>query len=190
MQFVAAALAAPAFAEVRDPASQPFVNEVDRFAKSILRGFFQNALATSPDLIVCDYPGGTKLKGCCTPSGKTYVSVARTLPVLVNSPNPEARQALLSVFRSAFNPQHPDFWGYAPAEKATQLSVEAALVAWSLSQMRFDELVAFTPQERTDIQKWLASCTQVPERKTNHAWFTAINQGARLELSREGRQCP
>ena len=36
---------------------------------------------------------------------------------------------LLSIYRNAFDPSNPNFWGYAPANKATQLSVEAALVA-------------------------------------------------------------
>ena len=34
------------------------------------------------------------------------------------------------------------------------------------------------------MQNWLASCTIIPERTNNHAWFTALNQAARLELSR------
>src|SRR3954469_12273651 len=110
--------------------------QFDRYFIPILNGFLKNAAATAPDYVVCDYPGGTKLKSCCTPSGKTYVSVARMLPVLVESADPRHRAVLVSVFAHAFDPQHPDFWGYAPAEKPTQLSVEAALVAWSLWRMR------------------------------------------------------
>src|SRR5690349_16146095 len=55
---------------------------VDRVFKTILDGFVRSARATSTgaSYAVCDFPGGTKLKGCCTPSGKTYVSVARMLP--------------------------------------------------------------------------------------------------------------
>src|SRR4051812_40255849 len=157
---------------------------VENYFRTILDGFVKNAVATSTDrsFAVCDYPGGTKLKSCCTPSGKTYVSVARMLPLLAEAPDPGLRNAAMSVFHHAFDPQHPDFWGYAPPGKATQLSVEAALVAWALWHLRKEELDALTPPQRTNIQKWLASCTQVPERTTNHSWFSAINQAVRLQL--------
>jgi hypothetical protein len=188
MQVVAATFATPALAQTSGPwkiARPQSLQELSRdMAQSLFAGFLRNAAATSPDYVVCDYPGGTKLKGCCTPSGKTYVSVARMLPALVESADPEHRRVLNSIMRHAFDPQHADFWGYAPADKATQRSVEAVLVAWSLWRMKQQELDALTPAERTNIQKWLASCTQVPERKTNHAWFTAINQAVRIELSK------
>ena len=35
--------------------------------------------------------------------------------------------------------------------------------------------------ERTNINTWLASCTHIPERDNNHAWFHATNQACRLE---------
>ncbi|MEO6434524.1 MAG: hypothetical protein ABIP55_02030, partial [Tepidisphaeraceae bacterium] len=50
--------------------------ELEGYFGQIVEGFLRNARATSPELVVCDFPEGTKLKGCCTPSGKTYVSVA------------------------------------------------------------------------------------------------------------------
>ena len=46
-----------------------------------------------------------------------------------------------SVFANAFDPQSPYFWGLAPSTKATQLCVEAALVAWSLGRLG-DDFVA------------------------------------------------
>jgi len=99
-------------------------------------------------------------------------------------PASDIENILLQIFRHAFDPNHPDFWGYAPDNRATQLSVEAALVAHALAMSGKDFVEKLTPAERTNVQKWLASCTQVAERKNNHAWFTACNQAARLELSR------
>src|SRR5436309_12568799 len=109
----------------------------DSYFLPILHGFFKNARATAADYVVCDYPDGTKLKSCCTPSGKTYVSVARMLPpmaewITAGRASPQVREVLLSVYRNAFDPANANFWGYAPDSKPTQLSVEAALVAWSL----------------------------------------------------------
>jgi hypothetical protein len=90
---------------------------------------------------------------------------------------------LLSVYRTAFDPEHPDFWGLAPKNRATQLSVEASLVGWTLWRLGDKFVEKLTSDERRNVQNWLASCTQVPERNSNHAWFTAINQAARLKLS-------
>jgi hypothetical protein len=36
--------------------------------------------------------------------------------------------------------------------------------------------------ERRHIDEWLASCTVVPVRRNNWAWFTAVNQAARIAL--------
>ncbi|MEA2735338.1 MAG: hypothetical protein QOE14_1789, partial [Humisphaera sp.] len=169
--------------------SQPAA-QFDHYFLTILDGFLRNAKATSDSFAVCDYPDGTKLKSCCNPAGKTYVSVARMLPAMVEwlhakkQPASDIENILLNIFRHAFDPDHPDFWGYAPPTRATQLSVEAALVACAIASAGTEFVSKLTPAERTNIQKWLASCTQVAERKNNHAWFTACNQAARLELSR------
>src|SRR3954447_4703944 len=64
------------------PATAPH-QQFDRYFIPIVEGFLRNARATSPDYVVCDYPDGTKLKSCCNPAGKTYVSVARMLPAMV-----------------------------------------------------------------------------------------------------------
>ena len=179
--------ASPLFAE---STSQPAAAQFDHYFLTILGGFLRNAKATSDSFAVCDYPDGTKLKSCCNPAGKTYVSVARMMPAMVEwmhankEPASDIENILLAIFRHAFDPKHPDFWGYAPDNRATQLSVEAALVAHALAMSGKEFVEKLTPAERTNIQKWLASCTQVAERKNNHAWFTACNQAARLELSR------
>src|SRR5688572_19113278 len=113
--------------------TQP-AGQFDHYFLKILDGFLRNARATSDSFAVCDYPDGTKLKSCCNPAGKTYVSVARMLPAMVewlHAKKPRAAEIeniLLNIFRNAFDEKHPDFWGYAPSHRATQLSVEAALV--------------------------------------------------------------
>ncbi len=170
---------------------------VDDYFLQILRGFLVNAGKTSGGFAVCDFPSGTKLKSCLTPGGKTYVSTARMIPAMaewvvggrepksfdVDGQKLDLTEVLLSIYRDAFDPKHPDFWGEAPSDKATQRSVEAALVGYGLARLGPKFVEKLTSEQRTNVQKWLASCTQVPERKTNHAWFTAINQGSRIELS-------
>src|SRR5437899_11976192 len=86
LQLSAAAIAGSAVRSVsgddvatRQAAAAP-QTQFDHYYLTILAGFLKNARATAPDYVVCDYPDGTKLKSCCTPSGKTYVSVARMLP--------------------------------------------------------------------------------------------------------------
>ena len=175
---------------------------IDFYFLEILDGFLRNARKTSDSFAVCDFPQGTLLKSCLTPSGKTYVSVARMMPALAawvvakKQPNTfrvgtetfNLTDVLLAAFKNAFNPKHSDYWGEAPADKPTQRSVEAALVGWALWQLGDDFLVKLSSEERANIQKWLASCTQVPERDNNHAWFTAMNQAARLSLSAKWKE--
>src|SRR5688500_10335177 len=162
--FAQAAAAAPATTTTQ-PATQ-----FDHYFLKILDGFLRNAKATSDSFAVCDYPDGTKLKSCMNPAGKTYVSVARMLPAMVEwlhakkQPAADIENNLLAIFRNAFNPDHPDFWGYAPSHRATQPSVEAALVACAIASAGKEFVEKLTSQERTNIQKWLASCTQVAER--------------------------
>src|SRR6187551_3666879 len=121
--------------------------QFDHYFLAILDGFLRNAKATSDSFAVCDYPDGTKLKSCCNPAGKTYVSVARMMPAMVEwmhakkEPASDIENILLQIFRHAFDEKHPDFWGYAPDNRATQLSVEAALVAHALA-MSGKEFVA------------------------------------------------
>lgn len=173
------------FARAADlPTTAPAPANFDRYFNPIVEGFIRNAKATSRDYVVCDFPDGTRLKSCCTPSGKTYVSVARMLPALVESSDPRHLEIVASIFRHAFDPRHAHFWGYAPPDRPTQRSVEAALVAHALCRAPREILANLSSEQRANIQKWLASCTQVAERKNNHAWFTACNQAARLELSR------
>src|SRR5881275_3342673 len=98
--------------------------QFDSYFLPILDGFLKNARATATDYVVCDYPDGTKLKSCCTPSGKTYVSVARMLPPMAEwiatgraEGGTEIRDVCLSVYRNAFDEKNPNFWGYPPPAK-------------------------------------------------------------------------
>ena len=53
----------------------------DSYFLEILAGLLHNPRRTSDSFAVCDFPNGTILKSCVARSGKTYVSVARMLPV-------------------------------------------------------------------------------------------------------------
>ncbi|MDQ6632813.1 MAG: DUF2264 domain-containing protein [Verrucomicrobiota bacterium] len=184
------------------PAKSNSRKTIDSYFLEILDGFLRNARKTSDSFAVCDFPQGTLLKSCCTPSGKTYVSVARMMPALtawivakkqpgvfrVGHESFNLTDVLLAAFKNAFDPTHPDYWGEAPADKASQRAVEASLVAWSLWQLGDDFLEKLSSRERANIQKWLASCTQVPERENNHAWFSAINQATRIALSKKWKE--
>jgi hypothetical protein len=162
---------------------------------TILEGFVRNARATSPTFAVADFPDGTMLSSCCNPRLQTYVSTARMLPAIaasilgknetvsVSGEKLDLVKLLASAYSAAFNPAAPEYWGKSRTDKADQKQVEASLVAYSLWLVGEPLLSALTPADRTNINTWLASCTVVPERKHNHAWFSAINQAARLELS-------
>src|SRR5436309_6081820 len=66
------------------PTSSPADNATmfDHYFLKICEGYLGNCVTTSGDFAVCDFPEGTKVKGCLTPSGKTYPSVARMLPAI------------------------------------------------------------------------------------------------------------
>ena len=157
---------------------------------TIVSGFLRNAHATSADYTACNFPEGTKLASCCTPSGKSYTSVARMLPALADYvaaggrervDGIDLREVIRSIYRTAFDPQHPDYWGEPPANKATQRTVESSLVAVALARLGPDFVRELSSRERAQVNRWLASCTKVPERTNNHAWFTALNQATRLK---------
>lgn len=164
--------------------------QLDQYFLTILDGFLKNARATSPAYTVCDFPQGTKLAGTLTPSGKSYVGVARMLPAIAEylAGNPKQLNDLpgvvLSIYRTAFDPKHPDYWAEPPKDKPTQRTVESSLVALALVCLGTDFVAQLKPDERANINQWLASCTVVPERTNNHAWFTAVNQAARLKLGK------
>ena len=64
------------------PATADTQAQMTRYFLTILDGFLRSARETSSDYTVCDLPGGTKIKSCCTPSGKSFTPVARMLPAI------------------------------------------------------------------------------------------------------------
>jgi hypothetical protein len=182
-----------------EPVGAPQWSGDDFHFTEILTGYLRNLERTTPSsFAVCDFLDGTMLKSCLTPSGKTYISVARMLPAIAEyvtaGREPAAFKVrgklmplsdlLLQTFRDVFDPSHEHYWAEPPTNKPTQRTVESALVAIALHRLGPDFIAKLTPQERANVNKWMASCTVVPERENNHAWFTATNQACRLELSR------
>lgn len=199
LKLTAAAMSASAFPALPAFAGEPTPQALDDHFTTILAGYLQNLERTTKNsFAVCDYPDGTVIKTCTTPSGHGYVAVARMLPPMaeyfharrkpdvftVRGKEMSLTELLLQTFRDAFDPAHEHYWGEPTGTKPTQRSVEAALVAIALHRLGPDFLGKLTPQERSNINKWLASCTIIPERDNNHAWFHATNQAARLELGR------
>lgn len=199
---LAGACVAPEIAPAKPRQGQPHKEQslttmFDNYFLEIVQGFLRNARRTSPSFAVCDFPDGTVLKSCVARNGKTYVSVARMLPALaawvksgrgptrfeIEGEEIELNALLLAIYRHAFDPNHPDYWGEPPRDRAAQLQVEASMVGYALWQLGDPFLAQLTSAERTNIQTWLASCTRVPERVHNHAWFSAINQATRLALA-------
>lgn len=188
-----------ALAAMESDSTDPGPKSIEQNFLTILNGFLTNARRTSESFTVCDFPDGTMLKSCSNPAGKTYVSVARMLPAMaawvkserkpsefaVGGQPVKLRDVLLSIYRTAFDPSHPDFWGNARADKADQKQVEASIAAYSLWLLGDEFLRDLGPVQRANFQAWLASCTQVPEHKHNHAWFSALNQAVRLELAKK-----
>jgi hypothetical protein len=173
-------------------------SSLDDYFTQILDGYLRNLQRTTTNsFAVCDYPQGTVIKTCSTPSGHGYVSVARMLPAMAEwvhaKREPQAftvrgREMSLvdlihATFRDAFDPSHEHYWAEPTGTKPTQRSVEAALVAIALHRLGAEFLSKLTSQERANINKWLSACTTIPERENNHAWFHATNQACRLALA-------
>jgi hypothetical protein len=186
-EFLAAAAAAPL------TAAGPHT-VLDHYWMPILDGYLRNARATSESFAVCDFPGGTILKGATGKSGKTYDSVTRMLPALAawvasGRARPDLLDTLCLTFQNAFDPAHPDYWlPAAPRGHSDQRQVESSIVAWSLWVVRDQVLPRLTPAARANIQAWLASCTRQPVRNNNWAWFTAVNQAVRLDLAAKWKE--
>jgi hypothetical protein len=93
---------------------------------------------------------------------------------------------LLDVTGSALvngtNPDHADYWGASPADTQNQRQVESSIVAWSAWLLRDTLLPQMSTVERRRLDEWLGSCTRVPVRRNNWAWFTAVNIAARMAL--------
>ncbi len=176
--------------------AQPLADPFEKWFLEILNGYLKNCLRSSDSFAVCDFEDGLVLPGAVATSGKTYDSVTRMLPaiaawvasgrlpkaVTVDGRNIDLLHVLRDTFRNAMNPLHRDYWGASP-DKQQQRQVEASIVAWALWLVADQVLPLLTSEERSNIQAWLASCTKVPVRSNNWAWFTAVNHAARLALS-------
>ncbi len=163
----------------------------------IARGFANHAAKTSDGYAVVEYPNATVTKNFLAKSGKSATGVTRMLPALaawvVSKRQPGVlssegkKHDLLDVTGSALvngtNPAHKDYWGEAPKDRQDQRQVESSIVAWSAWLLRDSLLPQMSSQERRRLDEWLSSCTQVPVRRNNWAWFTAVNHAARLSLN-------
>ncbi len=181
--FLALAAAAPL-----EPAAE--APSFDQYFKTIYEGFLHNARRTSPSFAVCDFEDGTKLPGALALSGKTYDSVSRMLPALAawqasGRGSGTTADVLTAMLTNSFDPRHPDYWGPASADHSDQRQVESSIVAWSVWLLRDLLVPQLSSGQRTNLQEWLASCTRVPVRGNNWAWFTAVNQAVRLGLAKD-----
>jgi hypothetical protein len=183
-------------------AKTPPCTLLDQYFLEIAQGFLTNARKTSPSFAVCDFPDGTILQGAVGRSGKTYDSVSRMLPALaawvaggrqpgrfqIDGKPVELLEVLSRTFVNAFDPASSDYWEASPAERQNQRQVESGIVAWSLWLLRDRLLPRLSSAQRANIQAWLVSCTRVPVRRNNWAWFTAVNHAVRLALSERWKE--
>src|SRR5204862_2723297 len=67
-------------------------------------------------------------------------------------------------------------------DKQDQRQVESSVIAWTAWLLRDSLLPQMSVVERRRLDEWLSSCCVFPVRSNNWAWFTAVNQAARLAL--------
>ena len=171
--------------------------EWDEIFRTITEGFISNALRTSDTFAVCDYWAGTLLDNFITAATKTCDSVTRIMPAIaarIASPDGDKKitvdgrtfdleDIFVSALVHATDPESKDFWLYPPKDRWSQRQVESSIVAWSLWLTAEKLMDRFSPQQRSNIQNWLASCTVQTVRENNWALFTAVNHAARMALA-------
>jgi hypothetical protein len=162
----------------------------------IVRSYVANLAKTSDSYSVVEFPGATITKNFLSKSGLSATGVTRMLPAIAAWIAAKRQPGVLSIDGRKYdlldiagsalvngtNPNHKDYWQAAPADSQNQRQVESSIVAWSLWLLRDTLLPQMSSIERQRINAWLASCTVVPVRKNNWAWFTAVNQAARTAL--------
>ena len=162
----------------------------------IVRGYARSLAKTSDSFAVIEYPGATVTKNFLAKSGSSVTGVTRMLPALAAWISANRQPGVLSIDGQKFdlldvtgsalvngtNPAHKDYWQPAPAGKQDQRQVESSVIAWTLYLLKDTLLPQLAPVERSRINAWLASCTKFPVRRNNWAWFTAVNQAARMAL--------
>lgn len=166
---------------------------VQTFFLDILHGYLANAAKTSPSLAVVEYPNATVNKSFLSRSGLSATGVTRMLPALAawaaakrqpdSVAGAGALEALVKAFRHGTDPDSPDYWLPSPEKAQNQRQVESSIVAWGLWTARDQILPALSPQQRRNVSAWLASCTQVPVRNNNWAWFTTVTLAVCARLS-------
>ena len=174
----------------------------ETFFLEILRGFLKHAAQTSDSLAVCEFPQATVTENFLARSGLSATAVTRMMPAMAawiaggRAPQEFAVgretlpliEVMARIVRNAFDPGHRDYWQPAPADRSNQRQVESSIIAWSLWLLRDKLLPRLTREERRHTAEWLESCTQRPVRNNNWAWFTAVNQAARIALSDRYRE--
>jgi hypothetical protein len=162
----------------------------------ILRGHVASLAKTSESYAVVEYPGATITKNFLAKSGLSATGVTRMLPAIAAWIASKRQPGVLSIDGKKYdlldvagsalvngtNPAHKDYWQASPPNAQNQRQVESSIIAWSLWLLRDALLPQMSSLERQRIDAWLASCTTIPVRKNNWAWFTAVNHAARTAL--------
>ena len=162
----------------------------------LIRGYVLNLAQTSDSYAVVEYPAATVTKNFLSKSGKSATGVTRMLPAIAAWVAAKRQPGVLSIDGKKFdlldvagsalangtNPDHKDYWLPARKDEQDQRQVESSLIAWSIWLLRDTLLPQMSSLERRRVDEWLASCTVVPVRGNNWAWFTAVNAAARMAL--------
>ena len=161
--------------------------DAERLFREILEGFLRNAAKTSKSLAVCEFPDATITESFKAASGLSTTAVCRMMPAMAawvkGTGDRKLLETVATIYRNAFDPANPDYWLPSPDGKQNQRQVESSIVAWSLWLLREELLPLLGERGRRNAAEWLEGCTRVPVRGNNWAWFTAVNQAARLALA-------
>lgn len=177
-------LTLPAAARAAAPAFS-----IQAFYAEILRGYLVWTKKTSPSMAVLEFPGATVTRNFLAKSGLSVTGVTRMLPALGaaaaggRDPDGASLEAVVQALRNGTDPANADYWLPSPKDQQNQRQVESSIVAWSVWLLRDRLMERLGAEGRRNVAAWLASCTQRPVRTNNWAWFTAVNQAARLSLS-------
>ena len=190
-EFVAlsGALLAPQKKTAVPPPPPPPGDQVRELFLDITRGFLANAGKTSPSMAVVEYPGATVTKNFLAKSGLSATGVTRMLPAMAawvagrREPGLQLTDALIKAFKNGCDPGHADYWLPSLEKTSNQRQVESGIIAWSLWLTQEQVMPALGAEGRRNVAAWLASCTQVPVRNNNWAWFTAVNLAARMRFA-------
>jgi hypothetical protein len=173
---------------------------IDQF-RLILTGWHQALRETSDSCAVWETKHGIHTQNFVSVSGKQCDGVTRMLPALAawvcQPENPETItlndgttvrpfELLRNGLVNGTDPNHPDFWQFAPTTHSNQRQVESSIVAWSIWLARERLLPTLTKQQIANLQNWLASCTVSTDLFNNWTLFFATNHAARIALAKYG----